>query len=73
MNQVELSDAIVVESRKCGEWAAKELTEKELKTLVLDHGRLVKHHKDYPIVDGNLWDCSSKNKLSKENKNRYHV
>jgi len=73
MNQVELFDATVVESRISGKGEAKELTEKELKTLVLNRGRLVKHHKDYPIVHGNLCDCPSKNKISKENENKYQV
>jgi len=36
-------DAIVVGTGMSGGWAAKELTEKGLKTLVLDRGRMVKH------------------------------
>jgi choline dehydrogenase-like flavoprotein len=40
-------DAIVVGSGISGGWAAKELCEKGLKTLVLERGRNVEHVKDY--------------------------
>jgi len=40
-------DAIVVGSGISGGWAAKELCEKGLKTLVLERGRNVEHIKDY--------------------------
>lgn len=40
-------DAIVVGSGISGGWAAKELTEKGLKTLVLERGRSIVHRKDY--------------------------
>jgi choline dehydrogenase-like flavoprotein len=40
-------DAIVVGSGISGGWAAKELAEKGLKTLVLERGRFVEHGKDY--------------------------
>ena len=40
-------DAIVVGSGITGGWAAKELCEKGLKTLVLERGRHVEHGKDY--------------------------
>ena len=41
-------DAIVIGSGVTGGWAAKELTENGLKTLLLDRGRMVEHRKDYP-------------------------
>ena len=41
-------DAIVVGSGISGGWAAKELCENGLKTLVLERGRMVKHIEDYP-------------------------
>ena len=41
-------DAIVIGSGISGGWAAKELCEKGLKTLVLERGRLVEHVKDSP-------------------------
>ena len=41
-------DAIVIGSGISGGWAAKELCELGLKTLVLERGRNVEHNKDYP-------------------------
>ncbi len=52
-------DAIVVGTGISGGWAAKELTEKGLKTLVLERGRDVKHIKDYPTMNLNPWELSS--------------
>ena len=49
-------DAIVIGSGISGGWAAKELTEKGLKTLVLERGRMVKHVTDYPTMSFNPWD-----------------
>lgn len=43
-------DAIVIGSGISGGWAAKELCEKGLKTLVLERGRDVVHLKDYPTA-----------------------
>ncbi len=40
-------DAIVIGSGICGGWAAKELTEKGLKTIMLERGRDIEHVKDY--------------------------
>lgn len=40
-------DAIVVGSGITGGWAAKELTEKGLKTLMVERGRPVEHRQDY--------------------------
>jgi len=48
-------DAIVVGSGISGGWAAKELCEKGLKTLVLERGRDVKHLKDYPTATMGSW------------------
>ena len=47
IQQKEEYDAIVVGSGISGGWAAKELTEKGLRTLVLERGRPVEHIKDY--------------------------
>jgi len=49
-------DAIVVGSGISGGWAAKELCEKGLKTLVLERGRNVEHLKDYPTALKGPWD-----------------
>ena len=48
-------DAIVVGTGISGGWAAKELTEHGLKTLVLDRGRMVRHG-DYPTALLNPWE-----------------
>jgi choline dehydrogenase-like flavoprotein len=44
-------DAIVIGSGISGGWAAKELCEKGLKTLVLERGRNIEHIKDYPTMN----------------------
>jgi len=49
-------DAIVIGSGISGGWAAKELTGKGLKTLVLERGRDVKHVTDYPTTMMNPWE-----------------
>ena len=49
-------DAIVIGSGISGGWAAKELCEKGLKTLVLERGRNVEHLQDYPTSTKNPWD-----------------
>ncbi len=49
-------DAIVIGSGISGGWAAKELCEKGLKTLVLERGRDIKHVSDYPTAMANPWD-----------------
>ncbi len=49
-------DAIVVGSGISGGWAAKELTEKGLKTLVLERGRMVEHVTDYPTAMTPGWE-----------------
>ena len=49
-------DAIVIGTGISGGWAAKELCENGLKTLVLDRGRMVKHIEDYPTMYTDPWD-----------------
>jgi len=49
-------DAIVVGTGISGGWAAKELTEKGLKTLVLERGRMVRHVADYPTATMDIWE-----------------
>ena len=49
-------DAIVIGSGISGGWAAKELCEKGLKTLVLERGRDVQHPKDYPTTNKMPWE-----------------
>ena len=49
-------DAIVVGTGISGGWAAKELTAKGLRTLVIERGRDVKHVTDYPTANKNPWE-----------------
>ncbi|WP_276373356.1 GMC family oxidoreductase [Chryseolinea sp. H1M3-3] len=58
-------DAIVVGTGISGGWAAKELTEKGLKTLVLERGRMVKHP-DYPTATKNPWEFENAGRPTQE-------
>ena len=49
-------DAIVIGSGISGGWAAKELTEKGLKVLMLERGRPHEHIKDYVSASKDPWD-----------------
>ncbi|MCB0665636.1 MAG: GMC family oxidoreductase [Saprospiraceae bacterium] len=49
-------DAIVIGSGASGGWAAKELCDQGLKTLVLERGRNVEHIKDYPTASKPPWE-----------------
>ncbi len=66
-------DAIVVGTGVSGGWAAKELTEKGLKTLVLERGRPVKHIDGYPTMMKNPWELDHGNRLSDEELKFYPV
>jgi choline dehydrogenase-like flavoprotein len=59
-------DAIVIGSGISGGWAAKELTGKGLRTLVLERGRDVKHIVDYPTTTKMPWEFEHRNQLTKE-------
>ncbi len=56
-----------------GGWAAKELTEKGLKTLVLERGRQVEHIKDYTTTNQAPWEFKFRKRLSKETREEYHI
>ncbi|MDC6404006.1 MULTISPECIES: GMC oxidoreductase [Maribacter] len=73
MNQNETYDAIVVGTGISGGWAAKELTENGLKTLVLERGRMVEHIKDYSTMNDDPWDFPYKGELSADDQKKYHV
>ena len=59
-------DAIVVGTGISGGWAAKELAEKGLNTLVLDRGRDVKHVEDYPTMWKEPWELPYGNRIPVE-------
>ena len=56
-------DAIVIGSGISGGWAAKELTESGLNTLVLERGRDVKHGVDYPTASKNPWEFEHRGEI----------
>ena len=56
-------DAIVIGSGISGGWAAKELTEKGLKVLMLDRGRMVEHKKDYVTEGKGPWQLPYRGNL----------
>lgn len=67
-------DAIVVGTGISGGWAAKELCEKGLKTLVLERGRMVEHLKDYPTMNLHPWELPYGDELTpKEKKEIYFI
>lgn len=49
-------DAIVIGSGISGGWAAKELTEKGLKTIMLERGRDIEHVKGYVNAQKGIWE-----------------
>jgi choline dehydrogenase-like flavoprotein len=65
-------DAIVVGSGISGGWAAKELCERGLKTLVLERGRMVKHL-DYPTANLDPWDLPHRDRIPLAEWNKWPV
>lgn len=66
-------DAIVVGSGISGGWAAKELCEKGLKTLVLERGRNVEHIKDYTTATMAPWEFKYRGWHSSEMKEKHPI
>ena len=65
-------DAIVIGSGISGGWAAKELCEKGLKTLVLERGRIVEHVVDYPTMNLDPWDMELRGGLTPEEQEKHY-
>ena len=59
-------DAIVIGSGISGGWAAKEFSEKGLKTLVIERGREVKHNIDYPTTNMFPWEFKHRGKIPED-------
>ena len=66
-------DAIVVGSGISGGWAAKELTEKGLKVLLLERGRNIEHIKDYTNAMKEAWDYPHRDRPTEQMKQDYPV
>ena len=61
-------DAIVVGSGISGGWAAKELTEKGLRVLMLERGMNIEHVKDYESAMKAPWEFEHAGKLTEAQK-----
>ena len=59
-------DAIVIGSGISGGWAAKELCEKGLKTIMLERGRDIVHVKDYVNANKEAWNYPHRNRRTQE-------
>ena len=74
IKSTEIFDAIVVGSGISGGWAAKELTEKGLKTLMVERGRPVEHRKDYVGEGIKPWQMPFRGQIEKPIiDEQYHV
>lgn len=71
-NNANTFDAIVIGSGISGGWAAKELCEKGLKTLVIDRGRMVRHVVDYPTMNDEHWDFAHRGRLAYADTLKHH-
>ena len=59
-------DAIVIGSGISGGWAAKELCDHGLKTLVLERGRNIVHKKDYPTAVKDPWQFEHRLQMTRQ-------
>ena len=66
-------DAIVIGSGISGGWAAKELTEKGLKTIMLERGRNFEHVKDYESAKKDPWEFSHRGRETQAQKKQRPV
>ena len=66
-------DAIVIGSGISGGWAAKELTEKGLKVLMLERGRNIEHKKDYTTAMKKPWEFEHRGRLTEAQKASHPV
>jgi choline dehydrogenase-like flavoprotein len=73
MSTTQHFDAIVVGSGISGGWAAKELTEKGLKVLLLERGRNIEHIKDYVNAHKEPWDYPHRGRPTQEMQRNHPV
>ena len=71
--QSEAFDAIVVGSGISGGWAAKELTERGLRVLLLERGKNVEHVKDYSNARKAPWEYAHRGGRTREMVDAYPV
>ena len=71
--QPETFDAIVVGSGISGGWAAKELTERGLRVLLLERGKNVEHGKDYTAARKAPWEYPHRGGRTRELVDAYPV
>jgi len=59
-------DVLIVGSGITGGWAAKEFTERGLKTLMIERGRVVKHREDYAGEGKATWEQPFRQRVAKD-------
>ncbi|MEM9887428.1 MAG: GMC family oxidoreductase [Bacteroidota bacterium] len=59
-------DAIVIGAGMTGSYAAKELCDKGIKTLLLERGRNVEHIKDYPTTNMRPWEFKLRGRVPQD-------
>ena len=64
-------DAVIVGSGMTGGWAAKELCEAGLKTLLIERGRSITPGKDYPTEFTPPWELELRGLLTREERERF--
>ncbi len=73
MAETNTYDAIVVGSGISGGWAAKELTEKGLKVLLLERGRNIEHVKDYVNANKESWEFPHRGQATRQMREDFPV
>lgn len=73
MPESNVFDAIVIGSGISGGWAAKELTEKGLKVIMLERGRDIEHIKGYTNTSKDPWEFPHRGGRTQEMINNYPV
>jgi choline dehydrogenase-like flavoprotein len=69
--QARTFDAIVIGSGASGGWAAKELCDNGLKTIILERGREIKHASDYTTASKPPWDFKYRGTVPIEKRKDY--
>lgn len=73
MEETRTYDAIVVGSGISGGWAAKELCEKGLKTLMLERGKDLPHVGGYETAASAPWDFEHRGKRTEKDREEYPI